>query len=96
MALRVIHHRHEQRRAVGHGRIHHLALAGVARLGERGEHADHQQHRAATAVGHQIERHHRLAAGLADGVSAPERQVVDVVPGAWASGPVWPQPVMRP
>ncbi len=79
--LEGVHHGHQQGRAVGHGGIDHLAFAGGACFEGCGEDADHQQHGATATVGNQVERHHRLAAGLADGVQrAGQGQVVDVMP----------------
>ena len=47
-------HRHERGRAVDHGGVHHLALAGTGRLEQGGHHAEGQQHAAAAEVTHQV------------------------------------------
>ena len=44
-----VDHAHQQGRAVGHRRVHHLATAGLAGVQPRGQHAQRQEHGAAAA-----------------------------------------------
>ncbi len=76
-------HLRQQARPVDHGRVDDLALPRALRLPQRREHADDQQHRAATEIPHQVQRRHRPLARPADGVQrAGQRDVVDVVASA--------------
>ena len=73
-------HRLQQRAAIGHRGVDHLAFAGLAGMQHRSQHAHREQHGAATEVGHQVERRHRAAFGSTDGVQGPrQREVVQVV-----------------
>ena len=84
-----VDHRHERCRAVDHGGVDHLALAGAGGLEQGGHHAEREQHAAAAEVAHEVERRHRRRIGPAQ---RPERaadgDVVDVVPGHGRHGPV--------
>ena len=68
-------------RALGHGDVDDLALAGALRFQEGGEQSGKQEHGAAAHVADDVQRRHRVRA-RADGVQdAGERDVVDVVAG---------------
>ena len=65
-------------------------------LDQRRAHPEGQQQAAPAEVGQQVERRRRRLAGPTDVGQRPgQAHVVEVVPGLWASGPSWPQPVMR-
>ena len=82
-------HRRQQRGAVDHRGVDHLALARALRLEQRAGDAEGEQHAAAAEVADQVERRHRRLAVAADGVQrAGERDVVDVVAGARRQRPV--------
>ena len=71
----------QQRRAVDHRGVDHLALARLLRLEQAAHHAEGQQHAAAAEIADQVERRDRLVLA-ADGMQrAGERDVVDVVAG---------------
>src|ERR1700722_17006630 len=71
----------QQRRAVDHRRVDHLALARALRLEKTAHHAEGQKHAAAAEVTDQVQRRCRLVLD-ADGVQrAGEGDVVDVVAG---------------
>ena len=77
-----VDHRHQGRRAVDHGGVDHLALAGAGGLEQRGHHAEGQQHAAATEVAHEVQRRHGGRIGPAQRPQrAADGDVVDVVPG---------------
>ena len=77
-----VHHPHQLRRAIDHGRIDNLPLTGTGGLQQRGENAVDQQHGAAPEVADEIERRQGAAAALAVGEQRPaERDVVDIVAG---------------
>ncbi len=59
-------HGHEDGRAVDHGRVDDLPLAGVARLQQGAHHAEGQQHAAAAEVANQVQRRNRFAAPRTD------------------------------
>ncbi len=61
-----VENRGQQRRAVHHGGVDHLAAAGPFPLQQRGEDADGQQHPAPAEVAGQIDRRHRPLPGAAD------------------------------
>ena len=75
-----VDHAHQQGRAVGHRRVHHLATAGLAGVQPRGQHTQRQEHGAAAAVSHQVQRRHRLASAANAVQRARQRQIIDVVP----------------
>src|SRR5579872_109020 len=74
-------HRHQRGRAVAHRRIHHLTLAGFARLQQSGEDTNHEIKRAAAEIADQIQRRHRPFRRADRGECAGEGDVVDVVTG---------------
>ena len=71
----------QQRRAVDHGGIDHLALAGALRLEQAADHAEGQQHAAAAEITHEVERRHGLVLAADRMQRAGQRDVVDVVAG---------------
>jgi hypothetical protein len=59
-----------------------LAGAGTVPLPQRGQNAEHQEHRATAEIPDQVQRRYRLASGSPDGVQrARQRDVGDVVAG---------------
>jgi hypothetical protein len=77
-----VDHRHQDRGAVDHRGVHHLAPAGRRALDERARDAEREQHAAAAEVADEIQRRRRLRAAAADRRErARERDVVDVVAG---------------
>lgn len=83
--------------AVHDGRVDHLAGSALAGVVQRGEQSDHEVERAARVVAEQVRGDGRRPVGLADQAEhARHRGVADVVAGPGASGPSWPQPVIRP
>ncbi len=76
------HHLGQHADAVDHRGVDHLALAGFLALEQCGDDADDHQHRAATEVGHEVQRGHRRTVAEADRREGTGlRQVVDVVTG---------------
>ena len=80
---------HQQRRAIGHGRIDHLPLARLASFIQSCHHAKGQHHAAATKVANEIQGRCRLPAGLSDAMQhARKRDVVDVMTRSVSHGSV--------
>ena len=78
--LEAVEHGHQRGRAVDHGAVHHLPLAGLAGVQHRRDQAEGEVQSAAAEVGRQVQGRHGLVL-QPDGVErACERQVVDVVP----------------
>ena len=90
-------HRHERCRAVDHGGVDHLALAGAGGLEQGGHHAEGQQHAAAAEVAHEVQRRHGSRIGPAQ---RPQRtadgDVVDVVAGHGRHRPLLTPPRHAP
>ena len=88
----------EVRGAVHDRGVHDLPPAADLRLEQRGEHADDEVHRPAAEVAEQVRRELRAVRVLAEAVQrAGERDVVRCrARRCAASGPSWPQPVIRP
>src|SRR5581483_6931731 len=75
-----VHERRQQRRAVHHGGVDHLALAGPTRLEQGAQDPDEAEHPAAPVVADQVEGRGRRRAAPAEGVEdAGHGDVVDVV-----------------
>ena len=85
--LEAVEHGHQRGRAVAHGRVDHLALAGLPRADDPRHQAKGQIEGAATEIAHQVQRRDRLVLG-ADGVQGPgDGDVVHVVAGGVGVGP---------
>jgi hypothetical protein len=77
-----VHHGAQQGRTVGHGGVHHLALAGVAGFECGADDAEGEHHGAAAEVADQVQRRGRRGIGAAHGVQhAGQGDVVQVVAG---------------
>ena len=75
-------HGHQGRGTVHHRGVDDLALAGAGRLQQAADQPVGEQHAAAAEVADEVERRHRLAAGLANrSQCACQADVVDVVAG---------------
>ena len=76
-------HRHQDRRAIHHGGVDHLAVTTALGL-EQGAHDTERQKHATTAeVAHHVHRRRRRLSGPAEVGERPgERDVVDVVAGS--------------
>ena len=75
-------HRGEIGGALGHRGVDDLTLPARAGMGERGEQARHEEHRAAAEVGDVVDRRDGRPVRGADAVQhAADREVGDVVPG---------------
>ena len=86
-----VHHRHEGCGAVGHGRVHHLPLAGTPGFEEPTHHAEGEIEPAPAEVADEIESGDRGAAPRADRVQRTgEGDVVDVVSGRVSDGTFLP------
>ena len=72
---------HQARRPIDHAHVHHLALAALARLEDRGHDAEGEVERAAAIVADQVERRGRLVLAADRVERARQRDVVDVVAG---------------
>ena len=84
--LEAVEHGHQGGRAIAHGAIDHLALAGLARLDHPGQYAEGQVEGAAAEVAHQIERRDGLVL-CPDGVERPgDGDIVHVVSGRLGVG----------
>ncbi len=84
-----VDHGRQQRRAIHHGGVDDLPLAGAASLQQRADHPEGQQQPAAPEIRHQVERRQRGLAPAADGRQRPRQgQVVDVMPGKVGVGPI--------
>jgi len=82
---------HQQRDAIDHRSVDHLAAAGLARFQQRARQAECEQHPAPAEVAQQVQRWHRRPARRADRVQrAGHRAVVDVVTGLGGQRPVLP------
>ncbi len=82
-ALHAPDHVRQGQRAVDHGGVDDLSLPRALPFHQRGQHAEHQEHRAAAEVADHIQGRHRPLAPVADRVQhAGQRDVVDIVPGA--------------
>ena len=85
--LEPVEHGHEGGRAIAHGAVDHLTLAGLARLDHPGQYAEGQVKGTAAEVAHQIERWDGLVFST-DGVERPgDCDVVHVVSGCLGIGP---------
>ena len=81
LRMHAVHHGRQQRGAVGHRGVHHLALARRFGLEQRAHQTKAQQHAAAAEVADVVQRHRRFFTAWADGVQrAGQCDVVDVVP----------------
>ncbi|CAN5857299.1 hypothetical protein BH24ACT6_BH24ACT6_10300 [soil metagenome] len=73
-------HRHQQRRAVDHRGVDHLALPPLGGIEKAGDDAEREQHASPTEVADHVHRRDgRFAAPAEVGERAAERDVVDVV-----------------
>jgi len=71
---------HQDRGAVDHGRVHHLALAALDRLQQPAHHAEGEEHAPATEISHHVHRRNRTLAGAPEvRQRTGQRDVVDVV-----------------
>ena len=84
---------HQQRRAIGHGRINHLPLARLAAFIQGSHHAKGQHHAAATKVANEIQGRCGLPVRLTDAMQhARERDVIDVVTRSVGHGSILAPP----
>ena len=80
---------HQDRRAIGHCRIDHLTTSRLLRFEQAGQHADREQHAAATKVADQVERRRWRTIGVADRITGTgQGDVVDVVAGDLGQRPI--------
>ena len=89
VAAQLVDERAHGRHAIHHGRIHHLATPGLARLHQRAEHAKEQKHGASAHIAHHRGGNHRGLAHARRGVQhAGQSDVIDVVARRMGQRPI--------